>query len=195
VTAALLMTLSLLVPAQQTHRPDAEGFIRHWVVLAPLAIQGESGGAEIGRAFFPGEGAVKPKDGATTEISRSFFTWKAHETSDYYIDFLQSFGSVLGEYAAGYAVTYVTAPEEMRVTLAMGSNDQGKVWLNGAEVLTFEEARTLEKDASRAPVTLVKGKNVVVIKVINEINNWQACLRFLRGETPVQDITISVTPE
>ncbi len=43
--ASLLVALfSLIVPAaQQPLSPDAEGFIRNWLVLAPIAIEGESG--------------------------------------------------------------------------------------------------------------------------------------------------------
>lgn len=193
----LVATLVGLVPhaVQDRYRPDAEGFVRHWLVLAPLAINGESGMAEIDRAFFPDEGAVRPAPGASLQFARSWYTWRAHETSDYYIDFLESYGNVVSEYVAAYAVTYVHAPDEMRVTLAMGSNDQGKVWLNGAEVVKAADARGLERDASRAPVTLRKGQNVLVFKVINEVNNWQGCIRFLQGTTPVQDLTIALTPD
>ena len=51
--ASLLVALvSLIVPAaQQPLSPDAEGFIRNWLVLAPIAIVGESGATEIDRDF------------------------------------------------------------------------------------------------------------------------------------------------
>ena len=62
--------------------------------------------------------------------------------------------------------------------LQVGSNDQCKAYLNGVQVLVFEEGRTLEKDSNAANVTLKKGRNIVILKVINEGNNWQGCLRF-----------------
>jgi hypothetical protein len=83
----------------------------------------------------------------------------------------------------------------MKVTLALSSNDQGKAWLNGKQVFRFADTRTLEKDSDRAEVTLVKGQNVLVLKVINEVNNWQGCARFLtNGGAPVKDISIAVAP-
>jgi hypothetical protein len=44
-------------------------------------------------------------------------------------------------------------------------------------------------------VTLHKGVNTIVFKVINEKNDWAAALRFLdKGGKPVTGISISLTP-
>ena len=112
-----------------------------------------------------------------------------------FIDFLQAFGKERGEYVAGYAVAYIVADEEMKVTLSVSSNDQGKAWVNGKEVFRFAETRTLEKDTERADVLLLKGQNVLVFKVINEVNNWQACARFVKNGAPVKNIKISLPPQ
>jgi hypothetical protein len=62
----------------------------------------------------------------------------------------------------------------------MGSNDQGKVWLNGKEAVKAANGRALAKDASKAEgLTLTKGTNVIVFKVLNESNNWQGCIRVV----------------
>ena len=79
------------------------------------------------------------------------------------------------------------------LTLKMNSNDQGKVYLNGKELVKFTDTRTLEKDAedSATNVTLKKGLNVLVLKVINEENNWQGSVRFLGAAgKPVTDLKI-----
>jgi hypothetical protein len=62
----------------------------------------------------------------------------------------------------------------------MGSNDQGKVWLNGKLLLKTTEPRGLNQDDDVARnVTLSKGVNVVVFKIFNEGGeDWQGCLRF-----------------
>jgi hypothetical protein len=195
--ASLLVALvSLIVPAaQQTLSPDAEGFIRNWLVLAPIAIVGESGATEIDRDFLKGEAAIKPKADDTVSVGGTELTCKAHQTSDYFIDFLQSFGKERGEYVAGYAVAYVLADQDMKVTLALSTNDQGKAWLNGKEVFKFADTRVLDKDTDRVDVTLAKGQNVLVLKVINEVNNWQGCARFLQGGAPVKTLRISLAPQ
>jgi len=63
---------------------------------------------------------------------------------------------------------------------ALGTNDQGKVWLNGKEVFKFAETRVLKKDPSRVEVTLVKGQNALVLKVVNEIDTGRWPSRFLK---------------
>jgi hypothetical protein len=189
---ALLATLliSLFAP-QQAASPDAEGFIRNWLVLAPIAIEGDQGAAEIDREFIKGEAMVRPKAGEVVSVGPGqSVTWTAHQTSDYFIDFLQSFGKTRGEYVAGYAVAYVLADDEMKVTLALSTNDQGKAWLNGKQVFKFAETRTLEKDTDKIDVTLNKGVNVLVLKVVNEVNNWQGCARFLKDGKPLTGLKI-----
>lgn len=183
-----------VVPVPQTFKPDADGFIRNWLVLAPIAIEGESGAAAIDQAYLDGEASVTPKPGATLVIGSKPMTWKPLQTTDYFIDFLQAFPE-RGEYVAAYAVAYVTTDDEMKVTLALSTNDQGKAWLNGKEVFKFTETRVLDKDTDRINVSLAKGRNVLMLKVVNEVNNWQACARFLNGTAPVTNLRIGVAPE
>jgi hypothetical protein len=195
-TAAIVAVLSLVFSAApQTSSPDAEGFIRNWLVLAPIAIEGESGAAEIDRDFLKGEAMITPKAGDKVMVGGQELVWQPHQASDFFIDFLHSFGKARGEYVAGYAVAYVMADEEMKVTLALSTNDQGKAWLNGKQVFKFVDTRTLEKDTDRTDVTLNKGQNVLVLKVINEVNNWQGCARFMKDGVAVKNVQISVAPK
>ena len=194
--AAIVAVVTLVLSAApQTSSPDAEGFIRNWLVLAPIPIETESGAVEIDRGFLEGEATITPTAGDKVRVGGQELVWQAHQASDYFIDFLQSFGKARGEYVAGYAVAYVIAAEEMKVTLALSSNDQGKAWLNGREVFKFADTRTLEKDTERTDVTLSRGRNVLVLKVINEVNNWQGCARFLKDGAPLTNVQISVAPK
>jgi hypothetical protein len=192
----LLVSALLSFSPPQAAKPDADGFIRNWLVLAPIAIEGDQGASEIDHEFVKGEASLRPKPGeAVTVGPGQSVTWTPHQTSDYFIDFLQSFGKTRGEYVAGYAVAYVVADADTKATLALGTNDQGKAWLNGKQVLKFAETRTLEKDADKIEVALVKGQNVLVLKVVNEVNNWQACARFLQDGKPLTGLTIQQAPQ
>ena len=195
-TALLVVFLgALLAPVQEASTPDAEGFIRDWLVLAPIAIDGESGADQIDRDFVNGEATVKPKAGDKVTVGGQALTWTPHKSADYFIDFLAAFGKTRGEYVAGYAATYILADEDMKVTLALSSNDQGKAWLNGQQVFRFADTRTLEKDSDHTEVTLKKGRNVLLLKVINEVNNWQGCARFLKDGAAVKNLRISLAPQ
>lgn len=191
---AVSLLSAIFLPAPQTFNPDADGFIRNWLVLAPIAIEGESGASGIDTAYLAGEASIKPKAGDAVNIGGKPLTWTAHQATDFFVDFLKAFPE-RGEYVAAYAVAYVTADEDMKVTLALSTNDQGKAWLNGKEVFKFVDTRVLEKDTDRVAVSLVKGQNVLVLKVVNEVNNWQGCARFLKDDAPVKNLRIALAPQ
>ena len=188
---------AILLPAQEkaTFSPDADGFIRNWLVLAPIAVQEDSGATEIEKDFLGGEATVKPKADDKVNVGGKILAWKVHQTPDYFIDFLKAFGAERGEDVAGYAVAYVIADDEMNVKLSVGSNDQCKAWVNGKQVLKFTETRTLDKDTDSGDVTLAKGQNVLVFKVINEKNNWQGAARFMQNGAGVKNLKISLAPQ
>ena len=197
-TSLLAASLAVAVIAGQdsgTFAPDAAGFIRNWLVLAPIAVAEDSGASEIDQAQLDGEATLAPKAGDSVNVGGKILSWRAHQTADYFIDFRESFGAERGEDAAGYAVAYVLADADMRARLSVGSNDQFKAWLNGKEVLKFTETRTLEKDTDGGDVTLVKGRNVLVFKVINEKNSWQGAARFLQNGAGVTSLKVSLSPK
>ncbi len=185
----------ILIQAPQTFNPDTEGFIRNWLVLAPIAVQEDSGATEIEKDFLSGEATIQPKPGDKVNVDGKILTWTAHQAADSVVDFLKAFGAERGEDVAAYAVAYINADDQVKARLAVGSNDQCKVWLNGKQVIKFTETRTLDKDTDSADVVLNKGQNVLVFKVINEKNNWQGAARFLQNGAPVKNIRIATTPQ
>lgn len=190
----LTLTLALLC-AQEPYAPDAEGFIRNWLVLAPIPCESEANGAiEINAQQLKEEAKLAPKAGDKATANKTDLVWKEHQSAGYFIDFLASFGKERGENVVGYAVAYVEAEADLDgLKVRVGSNDQCKVYLNGVQVLVFEEGRTLEKDSNEANVSLKKGRNVVVFKVLNEGNNWQGCLRFAgKDGAPLKNLKVSL---
>ena len=187
--------LTLLCIPQDTTAPDAEGFIRNWLVLAPIAVEEGNASTELDKEFVKAEATITPKAGDKVKVDGKELTWTAHKTADFFIDFLQSFGKERGEDVCAYAVAYVHADEEMKVKLSVGSNDQCKAYVNGKQVIKFSDTRTLEKDSDSGETTLVKGQNVLIFKVLNEKNNWQGCARFMKDGGPVKNIKISLTPQ
>ena len=186
---------AMVFQAPQTFSPDAEGFIRNWLVLAPIAVQEDSGATEIEKDFVGGEATLQPKPGDKVNVGGKILSWTPHQASDYVIDFLKAFGAERGEDVAGYAVAYLNADDSMKVRLSVGSNDQCKVWLNGKQVIKFTETRTFDKDTDSTDVVLNKGQNVLVFKVINEKNNWQGAARFLQNGAAVRNIRVATNPQ
>lgn len=189
----LVFAAAVLPLAAQDGKPDAEGFIRDWLVLAPLPI-GDGGGADaVEKKQFADEADPKSaKDGAAQKIGGKELMWEKVTTKTFYLDFKEL--ATPGEQVVGWAVAYVVAPaDKTGLVLHMNSNDQGKVYLNGRELFKFLDTRTLEKDGEDkvAGVTLKKGVNVLVLKVANEENNWQGSVRFVDAAgKPVTDLKV-----
>lgn len=77
---ASLVALGLPLRAQNTFAPDAEGFIRNWLVLAAIPLNNESGADQINFDFLKGEAAIRPKPDAQVTIGGKTLTWKTHRT-------------------------------------------------------------------------------------------------------------------
>ena len=168
--------------------PDKEGFIRNWLILAPIAMEEENeGAAELNKKQLKDEGNLQPKEGDEATIGAAKMKWKVHQTADFFIDFVKYAQGGKGEQVVAYAVTYIVADEEMKgVKAKIGSNDQAKLYVNGTQVIAFEDTRTLEKDQNVSNgFTLNKGVNTIVFKVVNQENNWQGCLRFVDASDKV----------
>jgi hypothetical protein len=178
-----------------------EGFLHNWLLLAPITLAaGQTGAEGLNQIWIENEGKLMPRAGDRGKVGDQELTWKAVVASDF-VDFLGfDVNAALGkpvENAVAYAVAYVTAPEEMKdLQLRVGSDDQCAVWLNGSEVIRSTEARAIGRDQNQAEgVTLNRGINVIVFKVVNEIGDWAGCARFVdKDGRPVTGLTLGLTP-
>ena len=175
---------------------DSEGYIRHWVMLAPIALsEGESGADAIFKEQIKDEAALRPKAGDKAKIGGKELTWQNITAATNYFDF-NAILKTVNDHAAGYMVTYIECDTERPdVIMAVASNDEGRIYFNGVDIYAFSEPRTLMLDADRGKVTLKKGVNVLVFKVINEQNSWQGAMRLLdKAGAPLKDLKIKLSP-
>jgi hypothetical protein len=93
-------------------------------------------------------------------------------------------------------VTYLECDAETPdVIMAVASNDQGRIYFNGVDIYAVTEARQLILDADKGRVTLKKGLNVIVFKVINEQNSWQGAMRLMdKAGAPLKNVRIKLSP-
>jgi hypothetical protein len=194
IALLIALGLALFVAPYSTaqEKVDDEGFIRNWLLLAPLSLGEDTGADGIDKQQIPNEANLKAVEGQKVMVGDKAFTWKAIKAKEYFFDINEALGEPV-DMGVAYLVTFVDSPDAKKdVTVLMGSNDQGKVYLNGKEILKFSETRVLDKDTEKAEKqTLNKGTNVIVFKVINESNNWQGCLRFTDAAgKPIKDLTV-----
>ena len=180
VGLALPLLLATPLPADDKDKSGVndEGFVQKWLVLASIPLpDGQGGGEAIDKEQVKDEAKLKPKAGDKVKVGDKELTWKEHTCKEHLLDFNDLLGAVT-EDSVAYAVTYVVAPEETMAKMKTGSDDQAKVYLNGKEVFKFTEPRAADKDQDTTEVTLQKGVNVLVVKVVNEKMDWSFCVRF-----------------
>jgi hypothetical protein len=198
VPAGIVILLVAAARAEDTSfKPDEEGFIRNWLVLAPLPFGEAQNGAEaLGKQQAPEEAKLQPKEGDKVKSGDKELAWKAHQAENHLLDFNGFLGQQT-EDSVGYAVCYLVADQDLKdLIMKTGSDDQAKVYLNGKEVFKNEQARPADKDQDSTPdVTLKKGLNVVVFKVVNEKIDWSGCLRFTdKDGKPITDLKVTLKP-
>lgn len=182
--------------AAETAGLDPQGYIRDWVMLAPVPLrEGAPVGEQLLREQIRGEASLKPKDGDTVKVGSKELTWKGVTTTTNFFDFNAILKSMNDE-SAGYMVAYVDCEQDIPdVTVGVGSNDQARIYFNGVDIYAFTDARTLELDSDKGRITLKKGTNVIVFKVLNQQNSWQGAMRLTdKNGGSLKGVTIKRAP-
>jgi hypothetical protein len=194
--ALLPLLASLLMAntrAADALKLDPEGYIRDWVMLAPIPLpEGETAADALFRQQIRNEASLQPKAGDKVKVGTKELTW---QNITNYVDFNATLKSI-NDHAVGYLVTYIECEiETPNVIMSVASNDEGCIYFNGVDIYAFSEPRTLMLDSDKGKVTLKKGTNVIVFKVINELNSWQGAMRLTdKAGAPLKDIKIKLTP-
>ena len=184
--------------ATATAHPDAQGYIRRWMLLEPIRQDIRSNtiftnswlNEVFHKTWFKGQMTAIPHDGQQVKAAGQTLKWHALD-SEHYNMRLFRFAEKYGSQTYGslfWGVTVIDCPEELKdVRLAAGSNGASIWWLNGEEVLMLEgDRRMVEDDGMSARLTLRKGRNVLRCAVINGPGLSDFCVRFLgEGNTPV----------
>jgi hypothetical protein len=78
-----------------------------------------------------------------------------------------------------------------------GSDDQAKIYLNGKAMYKHPFTRPCTPDEDMVEhITLHKGTNVLVFKVVNVRAAWEGCIRLVeRTGLPAKGIRVSLTPQ
>ena len=179
-------------PATSTStQPDAEGFIRRWMLLEPIRQDIRSNVIftntwlrdAFSKEYFNGQLTVLPKDGQKVKVGSQKLAWHLLDSETYNVKLFR-FAEKWGQQTYGslfWAVTVIDCPEEIRdVRLAAGSNGASMWWLNGEEVLLLEgDRRMVEDDGMSQRITLKEGRNILRCAVINGPGLSDMCVRFL----------------
>jgi WD40 repeat protein/serine/threonine protein kinase len=177
---------------------EEQGFIQNWLLLLPLPLsQGENGAQALDRQQLADEAQLRPRVGqrVITPDGREW-VWREHHSAGA----IRNFNAVLGrmtEKSIAYAVCYLESDrprDDLR--LQVGSDDQGKVYLNGAAIYECRQGRSLNVLDTVGSVRLKKGINTLVFKVVNETTDWEGCVRLVDAAgRPAEGIHVKLTAE
>ena len=115
---------------------------------------------------------------------------------DYTLDFHLVLGEQM-EWSVAYALCYLwSETPQAGLVMKVGSDDEAKIFLNGKLLYQSVEARALVSDSDTVTgVELKAGLNVLVLKVVNEISDWQASVRFTdRVDQRVKGLQVRLAP-
>lgn len=188
------------VVSSQRTVPDANGFIQRWLILEPIAANGDTQNAVqtiVKTEHFPDELTMIPKDGQKVTAGGRELTWHSVDTDEYNVN-LYYFAAACGtncNNALFWAVVIVNCPEEIKgARLAVGTNSASVWWVNGKEVAGIYGNRcTVIDDGVSKRLTLKKGPNVIRGGIINASGAADFCARFLDSEgKPLKGYTVSL---
>jgi hypothetical protein len=155
-------------------------FMRRWLFLGPIHVPWE------GEGYFPDEEAsnkffdtksldldrFEPKVG----IAGNDYEWTSLYSEYGVIDLTAVFDKW---FVVAYVWAQVEMPEQTDAVLGIGSDDCIKVWLNSTLVHEHRGGRGVIPDSDCVPVTFKKGKNQLVLKILNYGGPWGFACRLL----------------
>ena len=191
--------------AAQPSAPDADGFLRRWMLLEPIVKPNRTNtvftGSYVREAlntqYFPGQFTVVPHKGEKESVAGQDLAWHALDSNHFDVKLFRfAYGLDKPTYGVLFwAVTVVNSPREMKnVRLAVGSNSASMWWLNGEDVADlFDDRRMVMDDVVSKRITLKKGRNILRGAVINGPGLSDFCVRFVDdNENPIKNLTLTL---
>ena len=183
--------------------PDADGFIRRWLLLEPIDKPNRSNTVftdsylrtEFGHEYFKGQLTSVPKDGQTVKVGDQKLQWHALDATRFNVKLFR-FASCLDKQVYGvlfWAATVIDCPEEIRdVRLSVGSNSASMWWIDGKEVVLLSgDRRMVMDDVQSDRITLHKGRNILWGAIINGPGMSDFCVRFIDAAgKPVTNVSV-----
>jgi len=172
--------------------PNDEGFIQHWLALAPLTdVVSPDGCLPDPTERKGGDANLAPELGDAD----GDLTWAPYLVAEDRLNLRSSFGFVSAPREA-YVHTYIVADQARQLTLAVGADDGVRAWLDGQVVLEVSSCQGTNRDEFQAPVSLVPGVNRLTLAVHDQGGGWGLFVRLLdaAGE-PFTDYEVALAPD
>ena len=188
--AALGVCATASISAQDvpvySNEPSGD-YLKDWLICGPFpaGVQSPTAGEVVHLTGFEtdfleacgGEAGAAPKAGDAVALEGGQNVWQRIQSKTEKIlldDLLSKLDNVLA-----YAYCEIEMPESASALCSLGSNDGGRLWINGEQVWDYSSGRQLERDTELVPVFLKKGRNRILFKIEERGLAWGLVVRFL----------------
>jgi hypothetical protein len=170
---------------------DEKRFVREWLLIGAFPNVGDKGRDKPWPPETDPVDLEKEYDGIAGKVK-----WKEHKSETGRIGFDKFFERPFNESNLAYAVCWVKSDRDRTATLATGSDDGIKVWVNRKLRIDAAVSREAEPGKDIQSVPLKKGWNELLVKVDNRFGRWAFYLELRDPDTerPLEELTFSTTP-
>jgi hypothetical protein len=185
---------------QEARRRQDPGCIKQWLVLAPIAVPGETAHAlvdALDQEQIPNEGGLRPSAGQPVTVDGVEHVWQAVELPDYVLDFGKLCAGKRTDWSLAYAVCYLLSDtRQSGLCIEAGFDDGAQIYLNGNRI--YRNPRIGPYFPNQKLVSnleLKAGMNVLVFKVANATAGWKGSIRFTDAAgNPVKGLQVKLQP-
>jgi CubicO group peptidase (beta-lactamase class C family) len=180
--ATVMLFTGIQANAQVYHGIQAGKFLRDWYLAGPLKVHTDSSAKPDDNAqqqFFNRENNQQTAAefiipaGGSPDLKK----WKKYSSGNDNVDLDSVFNHP--DFVSAYAYAVIELPAAQTAMFGIGSDDAVKVWHNGKLVHKNWVPRAIVKDNDVIPLSLVKGKNEILIEVQDIQEGWGFTTRFL----------------
>lgn len=166
---------------------DNEGFVINWLTVGPFPNPGDrpdNEGYDIDYLEnYGGEAEHSPAAGMEiTKPDGTVVKWQPYKSTNTTIDFFMVDHLALDysqEDILTYSACWLECEKDVDVEIRVGSDDGYKLWLDHKLLGAEHVYRSIELDQESYPVTLTKGKHLILIKVDQDWGEFQFMLRVV----------------
>ena len=204
----------LTIPAW-TAQVDGQGFVRDWLISGPWpSYRGETLDKGLDTDFLGVEGDVRPFPGLVAEATfiadvskliagigsvnewgwsstrKLDASWKARSYEKGVISVDGQFGEV-DDHFAFYAACYVVVPSPVDAVIAVGSDDDHKVWLDRTLLGRQVSSQDIVPGNFKYPCKLSVGIHRLLVKVVDRTQGCGFCVQLLAPDgSPLRGVEV-----
>ena len=174
--------------------PDEDGFFRTWLLTPAFQVSGitTTGCLPLPELLYDATTVNPTLTENMLDVNEAPVQWSLYNSSINRIDFNTI--EPLEDTPAPreiFAGIWVYSSTYRAVNALLGSDDGGRVWVNGTLIGEHQNCHSATIDDYSYPTTLNAGWNIVLVQIRDGGGGWDMYFRFSENGIPVTDLELS----